>query len=258
MTNLHDNVTGSLRWAIDNAPTGSTITFDASLQGTLRLTANLLINKPLSIRGPGVGRLTIIGGDLSNEADSGGGIANAGGTLKLIDSTISDNRALDTYGGGILNATANAQVEMIFCTIYGNSGGEDGGGIWNGENNSASQVVMRNSLVADNTALAGPDILGPLTSQGYNLIQNTQDTKIDSHQAHGTDLLKMAASDLGMDPRLRNNNGPTQTHALLPGSVAIDRIPFSDCRIQDISTDQRGVRRPQGAACDIGAFETSQ
>ncbi len=144
---------------------------------------------------------------------------------------------------------------MIFCTIYGNTSRRGGGGIWNGITNSASQLMMRNSLVAGNKAPAGPDILGSLTSQGYNLIQNTQDTTFATNQAHGTDLLQVAPSALGIDPLLRDNNGSTQTHALLPGSVAINRIPLNDCRIKDISTDQRGVRRPQGVACDIGAYE---
>ena len=61
VTTLQDSGTGSLRWAIANAPAGSTITFDASLQGTLRLTDGLHIEQTLSIRGPGAGRLTING-----------------------------------------------------------------------------------------------------------------------------------------------------------------------------------------------------
>ncbi len=356
VTTLQDNGTGSLRWAIANAPPGSTITFDASLQGTLRLTDVLHISKRLTIRGPGAGRLTL-NGDLSDEfgikvsptgsvtiaglvftssslynagaltlinsnisgndalqyisssgdafpngggifnrsggaltlinsmvsgnsaygsgggifnddggaltlinstvsgntAESGGGVSNKG-TLTLINSTISDNSAQE-LGGGILNATTSAQMEMIFCTIYGNTSNESGGGIWNGLTNSASQLVMRNSLVAENKSPAGPDILGRLTSQGYNLIQNTQDTTFAPSQAHGTDLLQVAPSALGMDPLLKDNNGTTQTHALLSGSTAIDRIPPNDCRIKDISTDQRGVRRPQGVGCDIGAYE---
>jgi hypothetical protein len=53
--------------------------------------------------------------------------------------------------------------------------------------------------------------------------------------------------------RLRNNGGPTPTMALQRGSAAIGRVPRhgADCP----STDQRGVRRPQGPTCDIGAFE---
>jgi parallel beta-helix repeat protein len=360
VTTLQDNTSGSLRWATANAAPGSTITFDASLQGTLRLTDNLHIDKQISIHGPGAGRLTVFGdqndefgiavsptgsvtiaglafrssvlynagtltlinstisdnkalmfpstdndnysgtdsgggifnapggaltlirstvsgnwadnngggifispgGELTlynstvsgNLADTGGGILNDGGTLRVVNSTISDNRA-ERLGGGILNATTGAQMELIFCTVYGNSSGESGGGIWNGATNSASQLVMRNSLIAGNTSATGPDILGPLTSQGYNLIQNTRDTTFAPSQLHGTDLLQVAPSALGIDPLLKDNNGPTQTHALFPGSVAIDRIPPSDCSIQDISTDQRGVRRPQGVACDIGAYE---
>ncbi len=117
---------------------------------------------------------------------------------------------------------------------------------------------MRNSLVAGNKSPTGPDILGPLTSQGYNLIQNTKDTTFAPTQAHETDLLQVAPSALGIDPLLRDNNGPTLTHALLLGSVAIDRIPPSNCRIKDISTDQRGVRRPQRVACDIGAYSVAE
>jgi transcriptional regulator with XRE-family HTH domain len=360
VTNLQDSGTGSLRWAIDNAPPESTITFDAGLQGTILLTNKLLIGKLLSIRGPGAdhvtmngnpnaefgvdvastgsvtiagltfkssflsnagtltlinstisgntaliyssassfpssnypngggifndvgGKLTLInstvsgnradasGGGIfnspsatltlinstvsSNLSDSGGGISNDGGTLTLINSTISDNKA-QRDGGGILNSGITAQMEMIFCTIYGNTDDEEGGGIWNGADNRASQLVMKNSIVAGNKAPAGPDIQGSLTSQGYNLIQNTQDSTFAPNQAHGTDLLQVAPSTLRVEPLLKDNNGPTQTHALLPGSVAIDRIPRSFCRIKDISTDQRGVRRPQGVACDIGAYE---
>jgi hypothetical protein len=53
---------------------------------------------------------------------------------------------------------------------------------------------------------------------------------------------------------LQNNGGPTETHALLPGSVAIDRIPEAAC---DLDTDQRGEPRPacEEWRCDVGAFE---
>jgi len=57
---------------------------------------------------------------------------------------------------------------------------------------------------------------------------------------------------------LQNNGGPTQTIALLGTSAAVDAIPVSACTDvggNPVATDQRGVLRPQGAACDIGAFE---
>src|SRR5205823_833411 len=61
VTTLQDGGTGSLRWAIANAPAESTITFDASLQGTLHLIDVLHISKRLSIRGPGAGHVTLNG-----------------------------------------------------------------------------------------------------------------------------------------------------------------------------------------------------
>ncbi|MEW6185572.1 MAG: choice-of-anchor Q domain-containing protein [Thermodesulfobacteriota bacterium] len=60
------------------------------------------------------------------------------------------------------------------------------------------------------------------------------------------------------DPRLAalgNNGGPTQTMALQSGSAAIDKIPAANGCGFGITIDQRGVSRPQGVACDIGAFE---
>ena len=62
----------------------------------------------------------------------------------------------------------------------------------------------------------------------------------------------IGGADAPIDPRLgplQDNGGPTPTHALLLGSPAIDAS--SACP----ATDQRGVTRPQGAGCDIGAFE---
>jgi hypothetical protein len=55
---------------------------------------------------------------------------------------------------------------------------------------------------------------------------------------------------VGLDP-LADNGGPTLTHALLAGSPAIDAADAAVCP----ATDQRGVARPQGSACDVGSFE---
>jgi hypothetical protein len=64
----------------------------------------------------------------------------------------------------------------------------------------------------------------------------------------------MGTVDFALDPKLgplQDNGGATLTHALLPGSLAIDNADDGAAP----STDQRGVARPQGAASDIGAFE---
>jgi hypothetical protein len=67
----------------------------------------------------------------------------------------------------------------------------------------------------------------------------------------GTDQVSVTAEDRKLGP-LQDNGGPTMTHALLPGSVAIDVIPADAC---DVDEDQRGEPRPGGTKCDVGAFE---
>jgi len=77
------------------------------------------------------------------------------------------------------------------------------------------------------------------------------------HLSDPTDQVNVTAAALNLGA-LADNGGPTMTHALLPGSVAIDRIPAAMCVDdggQPLTEDQRGVARPQGATCDVGAFE---
>ena len=100
-------------------------------------------------------------------------------------------------------------------------------------------------------SVTGTIIGGPcetaLTSLGWNL---------------GTDAScgLTGTGDLSADPLLAplgDNGGPTPTRMLLPGSPAIDAIPTGTPRLCDgtLATDQRGVVRPQGTGCDIGAVE---
>jgi polymorphic membrane protein len=226
--------------------------------GTLTLNNSTVSNNAASHSGGGIyndGALTLNNSTISDNAASlsGGGIYNDG-ALTLSNSTISTNIAAIT-GGGIANRGGAAQTVITFCTIYDNTASHSGGGIWNDTNIRNRQLVMRNSLVAGNRAAQSPDIVGELTSQGYNLIQSTAGTMFAPNQLHGTDLLQVAPTALRIDPVLKGNNGSTRTHALLPGSLAIHRIPPNACHIKGISTDQRGVKRPEGAACDIGAYE---
>jgi hypothetical protein len=114
--------------------------------------------------------------------------------------------------------------------------------------------MMRNSLVAGNNASLYPDVAGKLISDGYNLIQNTSSiTFLDPGHKHHTDFAEMPLAGLHIDAELLQSG--ERILALLSGSPAIDAIPLEECRIEGITTDQRGVRRPQGPACDIGAYE---
>ena len=67
----------------------------------------------------------------------------------------------------------------------------------------------------------------------------------------GTDQVDVTEEELNLGP-LQDNGGPTMTHALGAGSVAIDVIPADACEVDE---DQRGEPRPGGTMCDVGAFE---
>jgi hypothetical protein len=96
--------------------------------------------------------------------------------------------------------------------------------------------TLQNSLVAVNT---GGNCSGSITDGRHNLsFGDTSCPGIDGNPKLGS---------------LGNHGGPTQTISLLPGGAAIDQVPPSGAGCP--ATDQRGVKRPQGPKCDIGAYE---
>jgi predicted outer membrane repeat protein len=165
-----------------------------------------------------------------NSAFSGGGISSySDGSLTVSNSTFSDNSAT-TYGGGIYNSDASVTVSN--STFSGNSASRSGGSIVN----FYRSVTVSNSIIANSTS--GTNCEGSLTDGGGNISYPDQ-------TCPGMNV------DPQLDPNgLQANGGPTQTIALLPGSPAIDAA-IASCP----ETDQRGVERPQGSGCDIGAFE---
>ncbi len=101
-------------------------------------------------------------------------------------------------------------------------------------------LVLRNTIVAGNT--------GGDCGFSTGFVPDMVGTNMASDNTCGTGPGMIVADPvLGA---LASNGGPTKTHALLAGSPAIDAA--TDC---GVTTDQRYVARPQGAACDIGAFE---
>jgi len=174
---------------------------------------------------------------------NGGGIYNGGGgTLTMTNCTVSDNTATFGGGGGIENGNT---LTMTNCTVSDNTA-TFGGGIRNRDTLNA-----KNTIFANNSASSGPDIYRILNSYGYNLIEDTTDCTITEVANPGTNIT-------GVDPNLgplANNGGATETHALLSGSPAIDTGDCTDINGNPVTTDQRGVSRPQGSGCDIGAYE---
>jgi uncharacterized repeat protein (TIGR01451 family) len=186
-----------------------------------------------------------------NTAPAGGGIEdNAGGTFMLTNSTIAGNTA--SSGGGIFDLFG-APETLNYSTIVGNSASSSGGGIFNFFNLSGAAETLNGSLVARNQGGNCVVSSGPPSSildGGYNLEDRAS-------CGFSTANNSLSNTDPLLDPNgLADNGGPTQTIAPLPGSPAIDAIPtgVNGCGTT-ITADQRGVSRPQGPGCDIGAFE---
>jgi predicted outer membrane repeat protein len=191
------------------------------------------------------GKATVSDSTLSgNSASEGGGIYNDYAAT-LTNSTLSGNSATSS-GGGIYN---DETLTVTNSTLSGNSAPSgSGGGIYNDET-----ATLKNTLLAHGAS--GGNCSGSFGSDGHNL----SDDSTCSFAGIG-DINNRPA---GLAPAgLGSNGGPTQTIALLAGSTAVDAIPVSPinyCTATDgitpIATDQRGITRPQGPACDIGAFE---
>ena len=215
--------------------------------------------------------LTLIDSTVADNVagQSGGGIANEAGTLEVTNSTLSGNSAA-AAGGGVFNP-AGAAANLVNTTVSTNAAESEGGGIYTG-----GELLLTSSTIAGNdaptasaiydpgtpgddlrsimnTLIEGDCAGSPLNSGGYNI--ESPGNTCGFNQA--TDLPPQDELNLGP---LRNNDGPTQTHALLENSVAIDQIPEVDCvdgAGELLTADQRGKPRPAGASstCDVGAFE---
>ena len=191
----------------------------------------------------------------NSSPDIGGGITNGNdGTLSINKSTFSNNHA-GIFGGGIANLGPTLDITN---STFSNNSAQSGAGIGNA---SDSEVTIVNSTFAENSADYGSSVwndIGSTTS-----IHNT----ILAHDSLGNNCSgggfidgggnlswpDISCPGINTNPllgSLANNLGPTETHALLSGSPAINMALEENCP----STDQRGVAR-QGVACDIGAFE---
>lgn len=214
-----------------------------------------------------VGMIDISGTTISdNQAfGNGGGISNFAFNINLSNVTVSGNQA--ALGGGLFNQGANSSLRFNNVTVTANtaqSASDPTAGIGGGLVSQDFAIVnFGNTIIAGNVAAkldsgqpSGADCYAPrnsgVTSVGYNVIQNPNFCDIAGDTA---------TNIVGQDPGLgvlADNGGPTFTHALAPGSPAIDAgnpaIPGSGgsaCAV----TDQRAFLRSIGGRCDIGAFE---
>jgi len=218
-----------------------------------------------------------ISGNTATSLDTGGGIRSFYGTLYVINSTISGNRANDSggfNGGGIWTF---GPATIINSTITNNqaAGDESAGGI----HRDSGDFIIKNSIIAGNTGTGGatadvaesPLYDGAFVTQGYNLIGKNNGAAAvfpAGNPNANRDIVGTSATPINpLLGSLQNNGGPTNTHQLLTGSPAIDKgaAATDPDTSAAITTDQRGSHRPAdnpaianatlGNGSDIGAYE---
>jgi CSLREA domain-containing protein len=186
-----------------------------------------------------------VAGQSTLDDNGGGGIYVSGGSFMAVNSTISDNQAhvpvtfLDNGGGGVF--TKDASAALLNVTIAGNDTSTNttmdaGGALYR----DGGSVRARNTLIAANTADVSANCFGSITSQGHNL------EDADTCGLTGPGDRTSTPITLGA---LAANGGPTRTRAIFANG------PAFNTGLGCPATDQRGVARPKGTACDRGAFE---
>ena len=239
--------------------TSSTLGGNTAIDGS---GGGINVNGNVSVTGS-----TISGNTAGPSIHRGGGIG-AGGNVTLTRSTVSGNVADGGSGGGIGSSSA---VTATNSTVSGNTAELSGGGIGASEdvtlvyatvvgNNAAdlgANVGSEAGLVAFGSVVAlaqgggaNCSVPGSTTSNGFNFSDDASCAFMGAGD-------RQNAGDPGLGA-LVNNGGPTQTRLPQTGSPVIDAIPVASCQgdgASGITTDQRGVARPQGPGCDIGAVE---
>ncbi len=222
------------------------------------------------------GTVTVIRSTISNNvAEAGGGIGSENGRLTVRESAILNNTAVGEGGqGGGIAYYGGPGLNLSNVTVASNSATFRGGGLQNEGLASVSQATF----VGNSAALGGNirNFSGNLTLANSILVN-----AVGGNCADGGDGVVFSSIGYNIEDRndcrltgpgdrqntspqlttLQNNGGPTVTHALLPGSPAIDAIPVgANACAAATSVDQRGARRANGAgqggpACDVGAYE---
>jgi Ca2+-binding RTX toxin-like protein len=276
------NGTGSGGGGVSNA-SGATSTFvDSTIAGNVAAASGGGVRNGLGANSTFIdttisGNTTnVSGGGVSNDGvasftnttvsgnasiNEGGGIFNsAPSTSTIVNSTISGNRS-NLSGGGIHGGTTT----LVNATVTSNVADSDANGMGDGGGVAATALTAKNSIIGGNTdsspppGFMSPDCQAALTSQGYNLISNNSGC---TGSAGPGDKIGSAASPIssGLAP-LADNGGSTFTHALIGASPAHNAgspAPPGGSGDACAATDQRGVPRPQGGRCEIGAFEAAE
>ena len=211
-----------------------------NVQGSPTLTNLIFSQNSANLYGGGMENITSSNPTLTNVTfsgntsnNTGGGMDNDSSNPTLTNVTFSGNTATNS-GGGIFNSS-NSRPTLSYVTFSGNTA-TNGGGIFN----LVGGTTCNSCILWNNT---GGEISGAAATVSYSTVQG-------GYAGTGNSSLDPLLGTLG------NYGGYTQTIPLLSGSPAINTIPFgtNGCGTT-ITTDQRGVTRPEGSSCDMGAYE---
>ena len=201
--------------------------------------------------------------DNMSEVEGGGIVAE--GTLALVkNSTVSGNLA--PRGGGVVTGTGGTTrgtTTLMSSTVALNQASLEGGGVIN---SSPGPLFLSHTLIAGNTAMSQPsevqDDTGSAIANAFNLFGYDGNAASVGFTAKKNDIVPTSSLGEILDAELRNNGGPTDTHALIAGSPAIDA---GDPKFSNMTAgsewmyDQRGPGflrfDPESRTVDIGAFE---
>jgi len=284
------NASGSAGGVYTNGGNGGTVTLtDSTVSGNAGdgVTTSGGGSGAFGFSGNG-GSVTLTGSTVSGNKGNGvttsggyGGLYSGGngGTVTLADSTVSGNTddGITTSGGsggGYGNGGNGGTVTLTDSTIGDNTSGginlSGGGKVFGKRGAGGSFTVTATILTNTGANCVG---VGSLSDNGYNLASdNSCGFTSSTSLPNGAATTPPTDQQLNLLP-LGNYGGPTQTIALGPGSIAIDAIPTGTDNDQTvclnanqqpitypgtstpITTDQRGITRPQGPKCDIGAYE---
>jgi hypothetical protein len=194
--------------------------------------------------------LTVIGSTISNNTGTfGGGVANQGPSAMFVNTTISDNTAGTTTAGGGINNSLGSTASLANVTLSSNTALGRGGDLYNVGTVSAKDTIIAGGTGSSGTANCADAGVGTMTSGGYNIEDRSQCGLTGTGDQTNTRPLLGA---------LQNNGGPTDTQAPSFDSPAVDRGNPGGCADASntvLTVDQRGLPRPQGLACDVGAYE---
>lgn len=196
--------------------------------------------------GVAAGDVTIINTTISNNTGgNGGGGGFSVGSLTAVNSTITGNSDTVDVGGG---ASVFNSITLVYSTVTDNTGTQGA----NLQLNSESGVLNSFASIVASPHGSTNCHQASTVSHGYNFSDDATcgftNTAQGDRQTAGDPLIGALA----------NNGGPTPTRAPNTGSPLIDAIPTAACQADGatgITTDQRGVTRPQQGGCDIGSVE---